>query len=266
MWSTRGSPVLRPLDRPSLPAGAERVSSPSPSSLRRPGVTGPTQPLLPRELSRLLDARTSARADAAWDDFVAVQSRLLLHVVRALTSDHDAAMDAYARVLERLREDDFRRLRAYVPDGRSRFTTWLVAVVRRLCLDWHRERFGRARAEGSAQAREAHERRRQLTALALHVDIEELTDAVDARTPEADGPDEQLRTLELRNALDAALATLSPSDQVLLRLRFDDERSAQQIARALHYPTPFHVYRRINVLLAQLRATLRARGIESSVP
>ena len=187
-------------------------------------------------------------------------------MVRALTSDRDAAMDAYARVLERLREDDFRRLRTYVPDGRSRFTTWLVAVVRRLCLDWHRERFGRARADGSAHAREAHERRRRLTSLALDVGVDELTEAVDAGTPEKDGPDEHLRAHELLDALHAALATLSPADQVLLRLRFDDGLSAQQIARTLHYPTPFHVYRRINVLLAQLRAMLRARGIESSVP
>lgn len=229
-------------------------------------MTDPTQPDLPRELSRLLEARTPVRADAAWDDFVTVHSRLLLHVVRALTSDRDAAMDAYARVLERLREDDFRRLRAYVPDGRSRFTTWLVAVVRRLCLDWHRERFGRARAEGSAQAREAHERRRRLASLALDAGVEEFTDAVDAGTPDRDGPDERLRAHELLNALDAALATLSSADQVLLRLRFDDGLSAQQIARTLHYPTPFHVYRRINALLDDLRATLRARGIESSVP
>jgi RNA polymerase sigma factor (sigma-70 family) len=229
-------------------------------------VTDSTQPDLPRELSRLLDARTSSRADAAWDDFVAVHSPLLLHVTRRLTSDRDAAMDAYARVIERLREDDFRRLRAYVPDGRSRFTTWLVAVVRRLCLDWHRERFGRARADGSDEAREAHERRRRLRSLARDLGIEEFDDAVDAATQDVDGPDDQLRALELHDALEAALATLPPSDQLLLRLRFDDERSAQQIARALQYPTPFHVYRRINALLAQLRATLKARGIESSVP
>jgi RNA polymerase sigma factor (sigma-70 family) len=229
-------------------------------------VTDSTQPDYPRELSRLLDARASARADAAWDDFVAIHSPLLLHVTRALTSDRDTAMDAYARVLERLREDDCRRLRAYVPDGRSRFTTWLVTVVRRLCLDWHRENFGRARAEGSDRAREAHERRRRLRTLARDVGIEELNDAVDAGTREAADPDEQLRALELHDALEAALATLPPSDQVLLRLRFDDELSAQQIARTLHYPTPFHVYRRINALLAQLRASLKARGIESSVP
>lgn len=231
-----------------------------------PGVNDPTQPELSRELSRLLDARTPARADAAWADFVAVHSRLLLHVVRALTSDRDATMDAYARVLERLRENDYRRLRAYVPDGRSRFTTWLVTVVRRLCLDWHRERFGRARAEASADARAAHERRRRLTALALDFGVEELSEQLDVDTPDEDSPDERLRALELHDALEAALATLAPADQVLLRLRFDDGLAAQQIARTLHYPTPFHVYRRINALLACLREALRARGIESSVP
>ena len=230
-------------------------------------MTDHTQPDLPRELSRLLDAREPARADAAWGEFVAVHSRLLLHVVRALTNDRDAAMDAYARVLERLREGDCRRLRTYVPDERSRFTTWLVAVVRRLCVDWHRERFGRARVDESTEAREARERRRRLGTLAADMGLQEFTEAVDAETQEPDdNPEEQLRALELRHALDAALATLPPSDQVLLRLRFEDGYSAQQIARTLHYSTPFHVYRRLNALLAQLRATLRARGIESSVP
>jgi RNA polymerase sigma factor (sigma-70 family) len=229
-------------------------------------VTDSTQPDLPRELSRLLGARTPASADAAWDDFVAIHSPLLLHVTRALTSNRDDAMDAYARVLERLREDDCRRLRTYVPDGRSLFTTWLVAVVRRLCLDWHRERFGRARADGSTEAREAHERRRRLRTLAHDLGVEEFDDTTNAAAQDTDGPDEQLRALELHDALEAAIAALPAGDQVLLRLRFDDDLSAQQIARTLRYPTPFHVYRRINALLAQLRATLRARGIESSVP
>jgi RNA polymerase sigma factor (sigma-70 family) len=221
---------------------------------------------LPPELSRLLHVQTPGRTDAAWADFVATYSRLLLHVVRKLTSDPDSAMDAYARVLERLRDDDFRRLRTYVPDGRTRFTTWLVAVVRRLALDWHRERFGRERADASVDAREARERRRRLAAFALDAGTDDIHDVVDVRTEEGDDPAERLRTMELLGALDAALATLSPADQLLLRLRFDDGRSAQQIARTLHYPTPFHVYRRINFLLTRLRELLRARGIESSVP
>jgi DNA-directed RNA polymerase specialized sigma24 family protein len=49
-------------------------------------------------------------------------------------------MDGYAYVLEALRSDDYRRLRAYAADGRSKFSTWLVVVARRLCLDLHLRR------------------------------------------------------------------------------------------------------------------------------
>jgi hypothetical protein len=34
----------------------------------------------------------------------------------------------------------------------------------------------------------------------------------------------------------------------------------------LDFASPFHVYRRVNALLARLRRSLEARGVESSVP
>jgi len=34
----------------------------------------------------------------------------------------------------------------------------------------------------------------------------------------------------------------------------------------IDFPSPHHVYRRINVVLADLRAALRRRGIESATP
>ena len=39
-----------------------------------------------------------------------------------------------------------------------------------------------------------------------------------------------------------------------------------EIARVLDLPSPFHVYRRVNALLAQVRRALEQRGVESSVP
>jgi len=224
------------------------------------------QPGLPPEVSRLLDARTPSGVDAAWGEFVAVYSRLLVHVARALTSDRDAAMDAYTHVLERLREDDLRRLRTYEAHRRIKFTTWLVAVVRRLCHDWHRQRFGRARAESSDSAKVALERRRRLATLMSEAGLDAGADLVDTQTEENGGPEGNLRAIELSGALEEVMATLAPADQVLLRLRFDDDLSAQQIARTLRFPSQFHVYRRINALLATLRDALRARGVESSTP
>jgi len=80
------------------------------------------------------------------------------------------------------------------------------------------------------------------------------------------GADLLMRQMELRNALDRALEEVGVSDRLLLRLRFDDELSAQEIARLLGFSSAFHVYRRVNALLARLRRSLEAQGIESAVP
>jgi hypothetical protein len=54
-------------------------------------------------------------------------------------------MDVFARVCEALREDDLGRLRTYIAEEnhRATFSTWLVAVVRNLTIDWFRHRDGR---------------------------------------------------------------------------------------------------------------------------
>src|SRR4029079_5423431 len=55
---------------------------------------------------------------------------------------------------------------------------------------------------------------------------------------------------------------LRPSCRLLLTMRFDDGLSAAEIATILKYPSQFHVYRRINALLADLRSRLEKRGYE----
>lgn len=78
---------------------------------------------IPAELACLLDAADPAAREHAWDRFVSANTRLLLHTARTTCREHDAAMDAYAYLLEALRQDDYRRLRAFAAAGRSRFTT-----------------------------------------------------------------------------------------------------------------------------------------------
>ena len=217
--------------------------------------------LLPPEVSRLLDATDPAAREAAWQAFLEAYSRLLLHAARGVSRDYDAAMDSYAYVLEQLRSDECRRLRGYVSDQRSKFTTWLVVVARRLCLDRLRERYGRASGAG-ARGREARLARRQL------VDL--LTEELDAHAPlsprASDDPERRLRVEELHRALSGALASLDPRDQLLLKLRFEDDRTARQIARIMRFRTPFHVYRRLGALLVLLRKALSHKGIESAEP
>jgi RNA polymerase sigma factor (sigma-70 family) len=218
--------------------------------------------LRPPELARLLRPQDHASRDVDWSAFTAAYSKLLLHTARSLGGDHDAVMDRYTYVLEQLRRDDFQRLRSYAADGRSKFTTWLVVVARRLCLDQHRQRYGRDRPAPEAGARAEEERtaRRNLSDL-VGAEVEPDTLRSDSTDPER-----ELCATELRSALELALEALEPRDRLLLRLRFDDGLAAAEIARIMDFPTPFHVYRRLDHVFAALRRALRRSGVEDSVP
>ena len=215
---------------------------------------------LPPELSGLLGATDSATREAAWAAFLKVHSRLLLHTARSLGRDYDAAMDAYTYLLDQFRRDDFHRLRAYSPDGRSKFTTWLVVVARRLCLDFHRQRYGRVRDPDAERAEQRATRRRLSDLVAEQVDPATLSD------PAAPNPEADLLARERRQALTVALEKLDARDRLLVRLRFDDDLSAREIAEVMGFLTPFHVYRRLNALIETLRRALRGGAAEEAAP
>jgi len=208
---------------------------------------------LPVELSELLRPGAAAERDAAWAAFLEAHSRLLLSVCRSMGRDHDGAMDAYTFLLDQLRRDDFHRLRGYAADGRGKFTTWLVVVARRLCLDFARQRYGRVREHTSAQASVT---RRRLVDL-----VSEDLEAAGAGSDPPPTPEQAVLDGERAAAVAEALGALDPRERLLLKLRFDDDLPAREIARLMDLPTPFHVYRRVNALLASLRATLSGRGI-----
>jgi RNA polymerase sigma factor (sigma-70 family) len=206
----------------------------------------------------LLGADDSSQLEAAWRGFVAEHTRLLLHVARSVFKGHDEVMDAYAYILEQLRANDCRRLREFVADPRSRLSTWLVVVSRRLCLDFYRRRYGRDHGGTSREQRAL--RRRLQDLVAEDVEVHELP------ATRMVGAELLVRQTELRNALDRALTEVGVSDRLLLRLRFDDDLSAQEIAHLLGFSSAFHVYRRVNALLARLRRSLEAQGIENALP
>jgi RNA polymerase sigma factor (sigma-70 family) len=207
---------------------------------------------LPQSIETLLLAPARGDVERAWADVLSDFSGLILHVARSTPGDHDAVMDRYLFVLEALRRDDFRRLRQYSVDGRGSFTTWLVAVARRLCIDCHRQRYGRTNAQApSAEQLE----RRELADL--------LTDseALDTLAFPGMTPDLEICAAETRYALDGALSRLDVSDRLLLRLRYEDELPVLEIAGLMGESSPFPVYRRIEKVLAFLRRELGLAGL-----
>jgi len=202
---------------------------------------------------------TDPPSDEAWAAFAREYTTLLLHVARSTSRGRDEAMDAYTYLLERLSEDGCRRLRTYQIDPRSKFTTWLVVVARRICIDHHRSKYGRMRNDESASERERLNVRRRLEDLAPGPEFADLIadetakDAVKA-----------MEKAELSHELQMIRESLAPADRLLLTLRFDDGLSAAEIAMILRYPSQFHVYRRINTLLAEMKAGLSAKGYETA--
>ena len=220
------------------------------------GLGGPAS--VPPELADLLAAADEAAKTLAWDRFLSTFGDLILRSARSVNRDHDAAMDAYAHVLERFRTDDFARLRKFTGGDSDNLSRWLVVVSRRICLDLHRQRYGRPREHTPERERLARKR--------LVDELWEKRKPPDLPDPRAADPEIELRREELGVALKEALHALEPTEQLLLLLRFDNQLSARRIAEILDYPSPFHVYRRLNGLFARIREQLEGRGFTEPEP
>jgi len=214
-------------------------------------------PALPGDLQSLVTATDTAARERAWAGFLRQHSNVILRVARALGGGHDATMDRYAFVVDALQGDHCKRLRAYAPEGRGSFDTWLAVVARRLCMDQHRQRYGRAQSD-DADAEAERATRRQLADL---VGSELGLDTIEGNT---DAPDVQLERSELRAVLDGALAQLDVTERLILRLRFEDSLSVPEIARLLGIDSPFKVYRQLDKVLMTVRTHLEAAGIHDA--
>lgn len=96
-------------------------------------------------LDRLLHSESGAEA---WAEFLRRYSNLFFKVIWQHERDHDDAVEKYLFVCAKFAENDFARLRKFQTDYSARapkFSTWLAAVTRNLCIDAHRAAHGRRR-------------------------------------------------------------------------------------------------------------------------
>lgn len=225
---------------------------------------------------------------------------MIFGAIRRYTAEPDDVMDVFARVCEVLRQQDFARLRrcAVAVDPARPFSTWLVAVVHNLTIDWFRHRDGRARLSTAAAALpqlqqrifayvfleqrshiEAYEllRSRDGASLSFGVFLKELSATYAAVTEgrrggvtaelaippptSPDPPGDPAVVAEQQALLARALETLSPDDRLAVQLYVVDEMPAEQVARALGYPSAKTVYNRVYRALATIRAQLEQAGV-----
>ena len=269
----------------------------------------PTDPFL----ASILSAITCADRKSAWSEFLERYSGLIYHVVLTFDRDPDRSGNSYLFVCEQLAANDFRRLRKFKPAGAASFSTWLCAVARNLCLDWHRKEHGRHRVFGSVarrsaadqilfelvfrqgfsaeEAREELSRRRMKLSFAeVEERINELRRCVSSRqlwllscgkggaesinngeegayvVEQADpAPDpEALAVLrETHEQVSAALASLGDSERLLVRLRYQEGLTLQQVARLVGLKDAQTADRHLRDILEQLRQVL---GVKHFVP
>jgi len=213
----------------------------------------------PSEVRSICSAPDEEVRSRAWEKFVHEYSRLILHAASARGGGHDAVMDRYAYILDQLRADDFRKLRAYSARPTAKFTTWLVVVAQRMCTDYHRTRYGRQGKTdnpGPALNQGQATRRRLADLVGDNIEIETLQDCA------APDPATAVVRHELSGALEDALNQLPNRDRLLLTLRFEDGARAREIAEVMGFPSQFHVYRRLNAVLATLKQALVKQGID----
>ena len=243
----------------------------------------------------------SGSCETAWDLFLARYRRVIFAAIYHYARDPDDAMDVFAYVTDALRCDDLRRLRTYVeqPSHRARTSTWLVAVVHHLTIDWFRHRDGRRRlstiAESLAPLRrrifeevyferrshvEAYELIRtsiapELTFAQFLVELRATHQVLSAgrhgRVVRAmaarsyDAPAIQAprsgETAEQRAILADAVDSLDTADRRIVDLYVVDERPAVSVASMLGLPNAKAVYNRVYRALGALRERLEQSGI-----
>ncbi len=191
----------------------------------------------PLEISRLLEASDDLSRQRAWEAFLTQYNRMLLHVSRSIDREYDGVMNRYEYMLEQLRADDFRRLRKYENDERTKFSTWLMVTARRLAVDAHRKQYGRP-AKGKDSGERAI-RKRLVDLLAADVDPDLLIDE------DAADPEQQIVANDRKAVLARVLETLSTQDRLLLSLRFEYDSSVSEITEAMGLHSQFQVYGRL---------------------
>jgi RNA polymerase sigma factor (sigma-70 family) len=248
-----------------------------------------------------LDRLRAGDLDGAWSTFVDRYRRLMFAQIRRATTEPDEVMDIFAHVCERLRENDLARFRTFAAETapRASFSTWLVAVLRNLIVDWFRARDGRSRAQPPRSLSPLgkrmyelvfleHRSHREACELVLLAGGDGGVTASDCRRalreahraaligaigtrarPVAAVPfaewlavsGEPASLVDTGEALRLAMQSLDAESQLAIQLFVVEEMSAADIARMLHLGGAKAVYNRVYRGLALIREALASRGI-----
>ncbi len=240
-------------------------------------------------LARLL--KNGPTAEAAWHVFLERYSNLFLKVIWQFETDQDVAMERYLYVCSKLAANDraiLKRFRPTYGNATPKFSTWLYAVVRNLCVDAYRAAHGRRRYPRAIARLSPFDQR----VFALYfwqgytveeiehtlgekpvggTSVREALDRVDAhlvnpglqhrQSPvlvpyeEGKGMAESAPPSGVEDAalIEQWLAVLPAEERLVVQLRFWEDMTGAEIAKVLAIDPPQRVYTILKRALKQLR-------------
>lgn len=260
--------------------------------------------MLPRAIEKILHDLGSTDSENAWSEFLEQYSAMVFQVICHFEHDPDQQSDCFQFVCEQLVNRRFRRLRAFRVGGPAKFSTWLRAVIRNLCIDWHRKHSGRRRTFKSIanlstfdqqvfrllyeRGVSTHEGLSQLIPVFPNVTEQTLaesrqrieteltpqqrwllsTRAVNSHNsayseeiedagskvidPRADPETQAIENERYRNLM-RGLNRLSSGDRLLIRLRFEQELTLDQIAGVTGLGNAQRVDRQLKQIVSRLK-------------
>ena len=246
-----------------------------------------------------LSELVAGRQQVAWDLFVGRYRRLIVATITRLVRDRDDVMDVFADVCRALSENDCERLKRFAdsPTRGAIFSTWLVAVVRNLTIDWIRKRDGRPRktlppelsplqqriyqavcVEGRSHV-EAYElicagstppisfpqflrEVREAYRFAPRTPIERPRAMLDLKPDSAvTSSEDDAQTADSARHIARALATLPADVRLAVQLFIVERMSAADVAVAVGWTNAKAVYNKVYRALTTMREALERAGI-----
>jgi RNA polymerase sigma factor (sigma-70 family) len=237
-----------------------------------------------------------------FEEHLEVIERAIARVCREVRLDGAAAEDFASSVRLAFLKDDCAILRSF--EGRSSLPSFLTIVVRRLFIDerrlegrWYSSAEAQRRGPAAVQLERLIMRDRLPFAEAVEIvrrdhaevtaqELEQFAAVLPPRVPRpvvvpvlegdedrfagdataadlVDALDVERRSQKANDAVRAVMAEFTLEDRVILRLRFTGNASIVSIARGLGLQQR-PLYRRLESLLARLRAALEAAGVDAA--
>jgi RNA polymerase sigma factor (sigma-70 family) len=193
--------------------------------------------------ARLLQALL-AGDNAAWQKFILIYSNFIYRAIIKYTDDYDEKMAVYLHILEKLNENGFERLRAFA--FKSKLSTWLTVVSRRLALDFLRSKYGR------------DFRLKKIRVVSIDAEPDYLKLLADPVTPEkvlAVSEQQELRE-RLEADLRLSMAALSDQERLAVQLVYFQGLRIREVGKLLKLPA---AYKFMGRALQKIKAKMETR-------